>query len=182
MVTLYNLLWIMKVTLTSLPKTPKRNPSLWRTSTACLEKYLPFILLTWFYLYFPYPCTEPYKDGSLLSTYSLLCKRKLIVAHNRTGHQPKPRWSAKSSHFSLLQQVMHFAKMWLQFDSRMASYPTPFGFIKTSQQRRSVASAPVTAWELFVMNRRCVCSEQLSALERGASRIISELSWCLAPI
>lgn len=101
-------------------------------------------------------------------------KWRPVVAHNWAGHWANPRWSAESSHFSPLEQIMHFAKMWLLFNSKMARYSTPFGFIKCCQQ--GITSTPVKDWELLVMNQHCVCSEPLSALERGASCIFSSLS------
>lgn len=165
--------------LKNLPGKLKRNPPFWEYFYNMLSKIESFWSSDCSYM-----CLKCAKNVTKMVVYSGMnspaYKWSPIVAHNWAGHRANSRWSAESSHFSPLQQILHFAKMWLLFYSKMARYSTPFGFIKCCQQ--GITSTPVKDWELFVMNHYCVCSEPLSALDRQAPCIFSSLSWYLVCI
>lgn len=171
----YNLLWDIRQSHTKEPSRKlKKNPQFLEDFYNILSKIESFWSSDG-----TFTSLNRAKNVTKILVYSGLnlpaYKWRPIVAHSWGGYRANPRWSAESSHFRPLQQIRHFAKMWLLFNSKMARYSTPFRFIKCHQW--GITSTSVKDWELFVMNQYCVCSEPLSTLERGASCIFSSLSW-----
>lgn len=119
--------------LKKLPRKLQRNPQFLEDFYNMLSKMEPF--WSFDYTYISLNCA---KNATKMVVYSGMnspaYKWRPIAAHNWAGHRANPRWSAESSHFSPLQQIMHFTKMWLLFNSKMARYSTPFRFIKCCQQ------------------------------------------------